>query len=135
MQTLNANQSMIPNNPEWYLLAECSLSEFLSDHNAGDKHRAGLLFKKLRDLSVSPEYVENIEVMLTEFANEALEHFKQRRLELPGTIRIFCQKTMIDEEMKGGWGCFLIERGNNISTGSSVSPRNSVDLYLYKEGE
>jgi hypothetical protein len=135
MQTPNANQSVIPNNPVWYLLAEYSLSEFLSDLNTGNKPMAGLLFKKLRDLCVSPEYVENIEMLLMGFVKEALEHFKGGRLDLPGRIRIFCQRKMIAEEIHGGWGYFLIEREHNVSTGSSVSSWNSVDLYLYKEGE
>jgi len=126
---------MIPNKPAWYLLAEYSLSEFLSDLNTGNKSMTGLLFKKLRELGTPPEYVENIEMMLIGFANEALEHFKGGRVELPGRIRIYCQKKMIDEEMHGGWGYFLIERGDDVSTGSSVRSWNSVELYLYKEGE
>lgn len=96
---------------------------------------AGSLFKKLRDLNIPPEYVGNIEMMLTGFAKEALEHFKGGRLELPGRIRIFCQKKTIDEKIRGGWGYFLIERGDDVSTGPSVRSWNSVELYLYKEGE
>jgi hypothetical protein len=162
MQTPNSNKSIRPNNPAWHLLAEYSLSEFLSELNTGDKLKAGLLLQTVRELGLPPEYVENIEMMLIGFAKEALEHFKQGGFELPGRIRIFCQKKMIDDsnpaktsipynteqmleqpqivhrpgkKMYGGWGYFLIERGDDVSTVSSVRSWNSVELYLYREGE
>jgi hypothetical protein len=162
MQTSNADQSIRPDDPVWYFLAEYSLSEFTADLNVGEKLMAGSLFQTVRELGIPPEYVENIEMMLTGFAKEALVHFKQGGLELPGRIRIFCQKKMIDNansaktsrpydteqtlehaqfvhhpgtKINGGWGYFLIERGGDVSTGSSASSWNSVDLYLYKEGE
>jgi hypothetical protein len=162
MQTSNSDQRIRPNNPLWCFLAEYPLSEFTSDLNGGEKLRAGLLFQTVSELGIPPEYVEKIEMMLIGFAREALIHFKQGTLELPGRIRIFCQEKMIDEansikttnaynseqeleraryihhpgsKTNGGWGYFLIETGGNVSAGSSASSWNSVDLYLYKEGE
>jgi hypothetical protein len=85
-------------------------------------------------------------------------HDKQEGLEFPARIRIFCQKKIIDDanaarttsrpyhtepamehspmildfgtKMNGGWGCFLIQRGANVSDDSHYV----VDLYLYREG-
>ena len=162
MQTSNANQELRSKDVVWYLLGEYSPSNFLSDAEKCDKITAGQLSQAVRELSIPIERVENIEMTLRSLAREALAHFKQGRVELLGRIRIFCQKKMIDDanstettrfihtkqaaeneqmihhastKMNGGWGYFLIERGGNVSTGSSVSSRNSVDLYLYKEGE
>ncbi len=130
------NLTLPPNDrsddPLWYYLAEFSLSEFLSDHDRRDELAAGLLFQAVRELSMPPECVENIEMTLAEFAREALEHFKQGGLEISGRICVFCQKKVITN---GGWGYFLIERGSSSSPGSTRLSRNSVDLYLYEEGE
>ncbi len=111
---------------------------------------------------MSPECMENIAGTVTEFAKEALVRYKQEGPEFPGRIRIFCQKKIIDDANSektsrpyhteqdkkqkqifsdssasriGGWGYFSIERGGDISTDSPLSSGNSVDLYLYKEGE
>ncbi len=162
MQRSNPDHRVRPNNPIWHFLAEYSLSEFTSDPNGGERLPPGLLFQTLRELDIPPEYVEKIEMMLTGFASEALLHFKQGGFELPGRIRIFCQEKLINKansaktsssynteqgleraqfvhhpgtKMTGGWGYFLIETGGNVSTGSSANSWNSVDLYLYKEGE
>lgn len=162
MQTSNSSQNIRFNHPEWYLLAEYALSEIMPDNGKGDELTAGFLSQPFRPLGVPPEWIEKVEMVLTGYAKLALVAIQQGRLERFGSIRIFCQKKMIDDAnsteatrfihseqaaeneqmihhsstiMKGGWGYFLIERGGNVSTGSSVSSRNSVDLYLYKEGE
>ncbi len=163
MQITNANQYPRPNDPAWFFLAEFLLSDFFVDHHRKDELTGGLLFQAVRELGMPPEWVENIEMMLAEFANKALAHFKQGELELPGRIRVFCQKKIIDEansaraaspahpqeqaeeptqivhnsgaETNGGWGYFLIGRGEGFSAYySSTVARNSIDLYLYKEG-
>ena len=111
---------------------------------------------------MSPECMENIARTLVGFAKEALARYKQERLEFPGRIRIFCQKKIMDDANSaktsrpyhteqcrkqkqifpdsgantvGGWGYFMIERGEDLPPYSSAIPRNSIDLYLYKEGE
>lgn len=35
----------------------------------------------------------------------------------------------------GGWGYFMIERGGDFPTVSSVIPHSDIDLYLYREVE
>lgn len=160
MQTSNANKHGTSNDPVWQFLAEYPLNEFLSNHKGGGP-TAGLLFQTTRELGIPSEYLENIEMSLTGFAKGVLEHFKQESLELPGRIRIFCQKRMRDEAnsakttrpvhaeqtmkhapivyhtstiIKGGWGYFIIERSSD-DAGSLERTCPLVDLYLYKEGE
>jgi len=163
MQTSNTNQIFWPNDPVWVLLGELPLRDFLSDHDRRDGPMAGYLFQTVRELGMSPECMKSIARTLAGFAKEAFAHHKQGRPEIPGRIRIFCQKKIIDDvnpghstsrsyhagkvmehaqmildsgmKMNGGWGYFLIERGGNVSTESSASSWNSVDLYLYKEGD
>ncbi len=125
----------IPNDrfddPLWHFLAEFPLSEFLSDHERSGVLAAGALYRTVRELGMPPECAANIEMTLAGFAVEAQEHFKQERLEIPGRIRVFCQNKLITN---GGWGYFLIER-SSASAGSAGPSWNSVDLYLYEEGE
>jgi hypothetical protein len=162
MKTSNANKHRGSIDPAWQFIAEFPLNELLSDHDKGGELTAGLLFKMMLEMGIPLEYLEDIEMTLTGFAKEALVHFKRGGLELPERIRVFCQKKIIDNaysaktsrpydteqvlehaqfvyptdtKINGGWGYFLIERGGNVSTGTSASSWNSVDLYLYKEGE
>lgn len=122
---------------------------------------AGLLFQTMRKLGLPVEDLENINMTLTGFAQGALVQFGQGSLELPGRIRVFCQQKMIDAanaaqtsrfynaqqvmehaqiiphsvtKMNGGWGYFLIKRGGIVSDDASLSSRDFVDLYLYREG-
>ena len=159
---INANQNFGSDDPIWYFLAEFSLIEFMSDHDRKDEPTVKLLFQTVRDLGIPPECVENIERTLTGFVKEAMVHFTLRRLELPGRIRIFCQKKMIDDgysekfsrpdhlegvikpgqtmhrsdtKMHGGCGYFVIERSLSPCADSSGAPPYFIDLYLYQEGE
>ena len=163
MQRSNTNHNFEHNNPVWVLLAELSLGDFLSGHERRDGLTAGSLFQPLFELGMSAGYIENISRTLANFARKASVPTKPRRLESPGRIRVFCQKKIIDDvkpvhlilqsfpaekamehariildtNMKiiGGWGYFVIEKGGDVSTESSSRSWNSVDLYLYKEGE
>jgi hypothetical protein len=157
MQTLNANQNFRSKDPVWILLAELSLRDFLSDHDRRDGPTAGLLFQTARELGMSPECMENIARSLAGFAKEALVRTKHGGLEFPGWIRIFCQKKIMDDEKSaktsrppkqdkqqnqvfpdsggGGWGYFIIERGEDLPPYSSAIPQSYIDLYLYKEGK
>lgn len=133
----------------------------MPDDGKGDKLTAFLLFQPLRELGIQPERIKNIEMTLAGFAKEALLRFKGARSELPGHLRVFCQKKMLDDAnsannsrpdstkhtmertpilyysdttMSGGWGYFIIGRSGH-SAGSSERSYPIVDLYLYKEGE
>jgi hypothetical protein len=135
MQSSNANQESRAKDSGWYLLGEYPLSTFLPGPEKGEEITAGLLCQTMRELGLPPEYIGNIERTLAGFAKEALVYFRHGRVELPGRIRFLCQRKMIDKEMKGGWGYFVIERRGYVSADSPVNSPDLVDLYLYKEGE
>ena len=159
MHTSNTKHNYKSDDPVWHILAEISLQEFLPDHDRRAETVAVSLFQMLQELGVSPECVENIARTLAGFAKEALERDKQERQESPGRIRIFCQKKILDDvnpmktsatdcniqgkkhtqsfpdsemNMTGGWGYFMIERGEDLPTSSAI-PHTCVDLYIYKE--
>ena len=162
MQTSNAKQTFRSDDPVWVLLAELSLGDFLSDHDRREEPTLGFLFQTAQELGMSPECMENIATTLAGLAKEARARTKQGRLEFLGRIRILCQKKMIDDansaktsrpyhteqdqEQKqifpdseantiGGWGYFIIERGEDLPPNPSAFPHNYIDLYLYKEGK
>ncbi len=162
MQTSNAKQNFRSDDPVWILLAELPLRDFLLDRDWKDESTAGYLFQTARELGMSPECMENIAGTVTEFAEEALVRYKQEGSEFPGRIRIFCQKKIIDDANSektsrpyhteqgkkqkqifpdsgantvGGWGYFMIERGEDLPPYSSALSHNYIGLYLYKEGE
>lgn len=162
MQTSNANQNFRSDDPVWVLVAESSLRDFLSDYDRREEPTAGYLFQTLRELGLSPESIESITGMLAGFTKEALTRTKQGKLEFAGTIRIFCQKKILDDANSaktsrpshteqgkkqkatfadsnantiGGWGYFMIERGGDLPPDASAIPHNNIDLYLYKEGD
>jgi hypothetical protein len=145
MQTSNAKQTFRDDDPVWVLLAELSLGAFLSDHDRREEPTAGFLFQTAQELVISPECMENMTRTLAGFAKEALTRYEQWRLEFPGRIRIFCQKKMIDDASSanaysgahtiGGWGYFMIERGEDLPPDPSATPHHDIDVYLYKEGE
>jgi hypothetical protein len=161
MQTSNAKENFSSDDPVWVLLAELLFSDFLSDHDRKDGLMAGLMFQMGQELGMPLACVENIAMLVTEFAKESPVDYKQEGSEFPPRIRIFCQKKIIEDanaaratsqldhteqamehspmildfgtKMNGGWGCFLIERGGNVSD-ASLSSHYLVDLYLYREG-
>jgi hypothetical protein len=162
METSIVNQNFSADNPSWVLLAELSLEDFLSDPKLGEELTSGYLFQTVQELGVSAECIENIAEMLAGLDKEASVHTKKEKPGFSRQMRIFCQKKIVDdaklartsrpshtEQPKkqkqdfpdskantiGGWGYFMIERAEDPAPGSSAIPHNSIDLYLYKEGE
>jgi hypothetical protein len=161
MNRSNTNKKYPSNDPSWLLLAEFSLSDFMFDQDKKDELRAGLPFQTMRELGLSVDFIDSIEMTLRSFAKEALARFKQGGLELPERIQVFCQKKLIEDArvartsrsfiqehnieneskvrsetyMKGGWGYFLIEGRGNFPNSCASNSCNSIDLYLYKEGQ
>jgi hypothetical protein len=162
METSNTKQKFSSDDPVWILLADLSLGDFLSDQDRREEPTAGYLLQTVRELGMPLECMENIAMLVTEFATESPVHYKQEGSEISARIRIFCQKKIVDgvnaaratsrpchteqamhhspmildfgTKMNGGWGCFLIRRGANVSDDASLSSPHVVDLYLYREG-
>jgi hypothetical protein len=160
MQTSNAKGNFNYDDTGWVLLAEIPFMDFLSDQDQRDKPVVSSMLQTLLELGMSREDMENIARTLAGFARKALVRTKQRGLEFPARIRIFCQKKMINdansaksarppEQVKkqrqmfpdfgvsriGGCGCFMLERGEDLRSASDAIPRSCIDLYLYKEGD
>ena len=163
MQIPDAHPYCSPDDSEWYLLTEWPLSEFLSDLDQKDVLSTRLLFQAVRRLVMPSGCVEKIEMTLAEFAKEDWGRRKPGERGGLGQVRVFCQRKIIDAErsgyaslqphsagqateqapmlfnlekkLNGGWGFFLIERGGIHSPGFAARMGDSVDVYLYKEGE
>jgi hypothetical protein len=132
MKSSNTQQESRSKDSTWYLLGEYSLRELLPDLEKGDKLAAGMLSEMVRELAIAMDGVEDIGMTLRSFAREALLHFKQGNLESAERMRIFCQKKMINQETKGGWGYFVIERARDASSSDCIE--RLYDFYIYEEG-
>jgi len=162
MQTSNDDNNSIFNDPEWYFLAEFTLSELMVDVDQRGEPTVGLIHQTIRGLGITPECLDNIERALTRFAKKAMADLDRGRSELPVYIRSFCQKKTVEDvnlpksssqfteqqrvdpikiihhsegDLNGGWGYFLVERRGGLAPNSTGSTYSLVDLYLYKEGE
>lgn len=162
MNKTDRTRRIQPNNPVWHLLAEYSFSEFLPDQGEQDLIAARGLPPALREIGIPVEFIENIEMTLRSYAQEALAQFQHGFLDLPERMCIFCQNELIETasfaarsrqcrddhpaeqgsisprsigDMQGGWGYFLVERRRNYPTSYPAIPGITVDLYLYKEGK
>lgn len=157
----NAKQSFNSDNSEWVLLSELPSIDFLLDQDRREESLVRSLFQTLQELGMLPKDMDNIARTLTDIAKEASVRTKNGRLEVPRRIRILCQKKMIDDEgsvktsqpynieqgkkqkqifseigtkRTGGWGYFIIERGEDLRSDRSAISKSYIDLYLYKEG-
>ncbi len=79
---------------------------------------------------------EPFEMVLRSFARKALRQSHLDDDMHPGQIRIFCQKKILDEEVKEGWGYFVIEKPRDASPqDDGGETQNVMDFYIYEESE
>jgi hypothetical protein len=162
MNMLNNQVNFQSNDSPWYFLTEYSFSNIIPNQDEEGVHTGGQLSQIGSEFGIPAEFIEKIEMTLRSYSREALANVKQGRLELPPLVRIFCQKKMTNDErfalsskiskseyrpdqelinhrsgtdFKGGWGFFLIQRRGYYPTSSSSNDCNSIELYLYNEGE
>lgn len=158
MQTSNNKRNFNCDDTAWILLAELPFMDFLLDQDQRDEPVVNFLIQMLQELGMSAEDMENIARTLAGSVRESLVRTKQKELEFPVRIRVFCQKKMIDDAKSvnssqpgeqgkkqmlpdcrvgriGGWGCFMIERGEDFRSDFYRIRESYIDLYLYKEGD
>ncbi len=134
MQSTNSHQGSKSDNGRWYLLGEYSFSGLILDPEQDPQRAIELPSAVIDDIDIPLERVGSIEVALRSFAGQALRHAQPDGQVHPGKIRIFCQKKILDEEMKGGWGYFVIEKPREAFPEASQKPPEAMDLYIYEEG-
>ena len=132
---LNDYQNARTGDQAWVFLAEIWLPEFLRNIGPGDEEKQDRMDHLPGELEIPPECLLNLKQVLSAFASEAAVRFNQKKIAIPVSFRLFCQKKIIDEQMNGGWSYFLIERTKGSSKSSSGISQHFVDLYFYKEGE
>ncbi len=134
-QEFSDNQNASIGDQDWVFLAEIPLHEFLANSDSGDERKQGSLDQLGEKLKISPECLLKLEQIMDAFASEAEVRFKQEKIALPVSARLFCQKRMIDKQMSGGWGYFFIERTAGPAQSRSGISHHFVDLYVYQEGD
>ena len=156
------NQKSQNNVSEWYLIDEYVFRGRIIDEEMRGDLTGRSLIQTIRDLGMPFECINNIKRTLSDFTKATRAQPTPEKPAFLVHIRLFCQRRSTDGEIpaqgsevskneqaigptqalypshlitNGGWGYFLIERGEDSATGSSFFPHNCIDLYLYKEGQ
>jgi len=160
MAVTNDNHNSNLTDTEWYFLGEYPLKVLGVDGEIQDRSEDGILIETIRDLGIGAELIDNIERKLIGFAGGAMAQLDQECFERPATIRLFCQKKMVEDRksmkslsqlkekltikyshnihqsdpaFNGGWGYFLVKRGGGPNPAYSVNTNIRIDLFIYKE--
>jgi hypothetical protein len=132
MHKSDTNRGEISFGLGWYLLGDYPLSIFLPFSEKDELGAGKLLSHAIQEWGLPGECVQNIERIGKDILVEALSHRKSKRSDLPGRIRVFIQMKKIGQEIKGGWGYFVIEPSRDTSSGNCLEPL--YDIYIYEEG-
>ncbi len=141
MQAANNQREFKNNDPIWHLIAEYSLNEVAHVKDLEAALMAGSLYQAIRDLGVPADCLNKIEDTITGAVRKAISRFKYGSPNLAVHITLFCQRKSIDgrrhltNQIKGGWGYFLIEKGWDLPAASHEKSHCLAELYLYREGE
>jgi hypothetical protein len=141
MQAANNHREFKNNDPIWHFIAEYPLNEVARDENHESGLTAGSLYQAIRNLGVPADGLNKIEGTIIGTFRKAMSRFNYGSPNLPVYIRLFCQRKAIDggrhsvDQIKGGWGYFLIDKGWDIPTASHEEFYCMAELYLYREGE
>lgn len=141
MQTGNHNHENNNDDPTWHFIAEFSLDEVTFDEFMATELTAGSLFQAMRDRGIPPECIERIKGTIVETVRGARGSFYHSLPGLPVRVCLFSNKRKTDkghrsgDQMNGGWGYYLIERGKDFLNVPWQECPRVVELYLYKEGE
>ena len=122
-------------------MGDFSLGEATSDEVMTAELTAGMLFQAIRELGLPPEHIERIAGTITAIVREGDSRFNHCSPGLPARICLFCNRKGMDsvhqpgDQMKGGWGYYVIEQGRDFLHIPWQEPCRELELYLYREGE
>jgi hypothetical protein len=141
MQETNDNHNLIFEGSTWYSVAELSSDEA----GCNDEQAAVLmdrsLFQTMQRLGLPPEYIKRMEATLSEAARGAGNPSNPCLQDVPVRIRLLCSKRTFDrlnqsdDQLKGGWSYYVIEKSRDLPNDYYQDPCRMVEIYLYKEGE
>ena len=141
MQRANDNQDLIVDDPAWFFIADFSLGEAASEEEIFAELTAGSLFHTIRELGLSSEDTRRIAGSITASIRGASDLSDHCSSNLSVRICLFCNRSGMDsvyqpgDQIKGGWGYYVIERGRDLLNIPRKESCRELELYLYKEGE
>ena len=141
MESAIENLSIHEDESPWYFIAEFSLSEVSVDPFRGAELTEGALIQSLRGMGIPPEYLKTIVRTITHSTEGASRLFHNSYPDLPVRYFLYCDRKTADnkhhsiDQMGGGWGQYVIERGRDFTKNSPQESCRIVEIYLYKEGE
>ena len=137
MQTTNDPHEFNNYESLWHSLSEYSLSEVALDEDLEANLSSGPFFRYLQELGLPSECLKRIARTITETARNYFHR-------IPGVhvrIRLFYQPKMVTslphsgKQREGGWGFFVIQRGEDPLSGIYGEPFSIIELYIYREGK
>jgi hypothetical protein len=161
MQTTNRTEDVRFNDPEWCFLAEYPLTKLMVDKDNPGETKSDVLARTMSELRIGAELFSEIERKLIQLTMLAMAQFDQGRYAAP-TIRLFshrkaaeeinsrsstCPQDIMDNpstpatieqpdrDTSGGWGYFVVERGEKTPDEGEGRTCFWIDLFLYREGK
>lgn len=135
MKTPDAHQKFSGNDLDWHLFGEYPLSMFATEFDKDPKFTLESILLTMCGSNLPIELSENIKTTLRSFCSEAQTLALPVCGKPPVRIRIFCQKKMLNKELRGGCGYFVLDRSRDSSNLDGKEQDYWIDIFLYKEGE
>jgi hypothetical protein len=108
---------------------------FSPDFDKDRKLTPESILPTLRGSILQMELRENIITTLRSIYSEAQRQNIPESGKPLGRIRIFCQKKMLEKELNGGYGYFVLDRSRDSSNPDGTQHDYWIDFFLYEEGE
>lgn len=137
MQTTNDPREFNSRESSWNYLAEYSLSEIVLGEDSEFMLLSGPVFLSMQELGLPPESLKRIARTI----KETVRHILSKGRNIPVCIRLFHQPKMVaglphsGKQREGGWGFFVIQRGEDPLSGIYGEPFSIIELYIYREGK
>lgn len=140
MQAENGNPEVNRDDPTWHFIADFSLNEVTFAEFMATELTTGSLFQAMREQNIPVECIERIKGTISEIVKGVRSSFRHRLPDLPVRFCLFSNKTAkarvrdSGDQMNGGWGYYVIERGRDFLNATCQECPRVVELYIYEEG-